>query len=81
MALEQELRRAEWARNRVGDYLDDIEHRVAPGNLAKVAATFARASARSHPVAWAIGAAVGLAVVAGAVTWALMSDDDDSQGA
>ncbi|MEX2441140.1 MAG: DUF3618 domain-containing protein [Pontimonas sp.] len=81
MALEQELRRAEQARDRIGENLDDIEHRVAPGNLLRVASTLARASARSHPVAWAIGAAVSLAVVVGVVTWALISDDDDSEGA
>ncbi|AVG23215.1 hypothetical protein C3B54_11212 [Pontimonas salivibrio] len=77
MALEQELRRAERSRDQVGDYLDELEQRFAPGNLAKVGAALARASARRHPVAWAIGAAIGVTAIAGIVTWALISSDND----
>lgn len=77
MALEQELRRAARARDRVGEYLDDIEQRFAPGHLAQVGSALAWASAKRHPVVWAVGAAVGLAIVAGVVTWALMSDEGD----
>lgn len=76
MALEQELRRAKRSRDQVGDYLDELEQRFAPGHLAKVGGAMARASARRHPVAWAVGVAIGVTAVAGIVTWALISDDE-----
>lgn len=78
MGLEYELRRARRARDLVGDYLDDIEDRFAPGNLARVGSALARASAKRHPVAWAVGAAIALTAVAGLVTWAVMNDEDDA---
>jgi hypothetical protein len=77
VALEHEQRRVERARNHVGESLDTLERRFAPGHLASVGYSLARQSAARHPVAWAVGAAVGLAAVAGLVTWALISDDAD----
>jgi hypothetical protein len=79
VALEQEARRVARARDQVGEYLDDIEQRFSPGHLAKVGSALVRASATRHPVVWAVSAAVGLGVVAGIVTWALMSDEGDSK--
>lgn len=79
MALEHELRRTQRTREQVGEYLDEIEHRFAPNNIARVGSALARASAARHPVAWAVGAALALTAIAGLVTWALMSDDDSEK--
>ena len=76
MALEQEVRRVERARDALGGHLDEVESRFAPKYVGGIAKTFVSYSVAKHPLAWAAGATVVVAATIGLIAWAVLSDDD-----
>lgn len=75
--LKAEQRRVSEARRDVALALDEIEKRLAPNNLARVAWWWAKRSARKNPVLWSIGGVSALALVAGLISWAALDDRED----
>ena len=69
--------RAAQARARLGQALDDLEGKFAPSHVWRMGLWALRRSLVSHRVGWGVAAAVGVALVAGWVLWAVASRDDE----
>lgn len=76
-ALSPQLRQVKAARSQLGDHLDEIETRLLPGNVGKVALWWAKRQARKHPLAWTVGGVALGSVIIGLFGWAIVDDSDD----
>jgi hypothetical protein len=64
------------ARAQLGRSLDEIERRLMPGNLGKVASWWVRRESKKHPIPFAIGGVALGGLIIGLLSWAAVSDDD-----
>ena len=76
-ALSSELRRVRDARSELGGHLDEIETRLLPGNVGKVALWWAKRRAKKHPLAWTIGGVALGSIIIGLFGWAIVDDSAD----
>jgi hypothetical protein len=65
------------ARSELGGHLDEIETRLLPGNVGKVALWWAKRQAKKHPLAWTIGGVALGSIIIGLFGWAIVDDSDD----
>ena len=76
-ALSPQLRQVTAARSQLGAHLDEIETRLLPGNVGKVALWWAKRQAKKHPLAWTVGGVALGSVIIGLFGWAIVDDSDD----
>jgi hypothetical protein len=65
------------AREQLGATLDEIERRLMPGNVGKVASWWLKRQSRKHPIPFAIGGVALGGLVIGLLSWAAVSQDED----
>lgn len=75
MALERELRATTRAREQLGSHLDELEARLMPGHVGRVAWRLLRRSTRRNPLPWTLGLTGLAAAVVGLIGWAIWSED------
>jgi hypothetical protein len=73
----QEQARARRARRALGEALGEVDQTFQPGHVGKMIAWSAKQSFRRHRVAWTVVGGVAVAIVVGAVAWALIADSED----
>ena len=77
MGLSRDLKRVTEARRELGQSLDEIETRLMPGHVGKVAMWVLKRESKKHPLPFTLGA-LGLGgLVVGLISWALVDDSDD----
>jgi hypothetical protein len=73
----QEQARVERARAAVEKALNEWEETIHPRNVARVISRSLKTSFETHKPAWGVAGASVVAVAAGLVAWAVLSDDED----
>lgn len=63
-------------REELAATLNELEHRLSPGELSKTATGWVSDSYDRNPSRWLIGAAVAAVGAVAAVLWAVFSKDD-----
>ena len=76
LTVEQAAAAAQKARYELADTLDAIEDKLNPVKQAQRAGRKVQDSVQRNPIAWVIGSLAAVVVVAGLITWAVLSDDD-----
>jgi len=76
LTVEQAAAAAQKARYELADTLDAIEDKLNPVKQAQRASRPVQDSMQRNPIAWVIGSLAAVVVVAGLITWAVLSDDD-----
>lgn len=74
--LERELTAVSTAREKLHGHLDQLEEKVAPGNVTRVAWWWLRRSSKKHPVVFTLGAVATIGIIVGLVSWALVDDSE-----
>ena len=75
--LRDQQRQVSSARGALAKNLDEIENRLMPGNVGKVAMWWAKRQAKKHPVSWTIGGVALGGLLIGLFGWAIVDDSDD----
>jgi len=64
------------AREQLGRSLVEIERRLMPGQLGKMASWWIRRASKKHPIPFAVGGVALGGLIIGLLSWAAVSDDD-----
>ena len=76
-ALRSQQREVSSARGALANNLDEIESRLMPGNVGRVAMWWAKRQAKKHPLSWTIGGVALGGLIIGLFGWAIVDDSED----